>query len=409
MALVGMFAWMSWNSYWIVLNDTDDLSSNLALSVEQFVARTIETVDLSLQAVADEVEAARPRARPDIEALLDERLRRTPQLTGLAAYGGDGRLRAGIGPFFATGSTSGDAATLRAADDGDGLRILLTEHKQIVLSRRFKRGDGSARSRRDAQRRLPAAILLPPSHRRGRRHRPRRRGWHPSCAQALCRSPRWREFRREPIVQAMAADRLGGCIPDARTRPTAVGASSAYQSVEKLPLVVEVALSRDEALAHWRSRALLQGGVAAVLLLILGIGAMMLHRELGARLLAHAQLRDTVTELERARRVAEEASRVKSEFMAHMSHELRTPLNAIIGFSEAIRDAVMGPVSARYRDYARDIHSSGSHLLRLIKDILDLSKVEAGRARAQGGDRRPGDARRGLPPVLRRARGGRRA
>jgi signal transduction histidine kinase len=62
-----------------------------------------------------------------------------------------------------------------------------------------------------------------------------------------------------------------------------------------------------------------------------------------------------------------------------MSHELRTPLNAIIGFSEVIRDARMGPVDARYRDYARDIHNSGDHLLRLINDVLDLAKVEAGR------------------------------
>jgi signal transduction histidine kinase len=65
--------------------------------------------------------------------------------------------------------------------------------------------------------------------------------------------------------------------------------------------------------------------------------------------------------------------------MANMSHELRTPLNAIIGFSEVIRDALVGPVAARYKDYARDIHSSGRHLLGLINDVLDLSKVELGR------------------------------
>jgi signal transduction histidine kinase len=87
--------------------------------------------------------------------------------------------------------------------------------------------------------------------------------------------------------------------------------------------------------------------------------------------------------LERARLVAEESNRVKSQFMAHMSHELRTPLNAIIGFSEMIRDALIGPLSNRYRDYARDIHSSGAHLLRLINDVLDLSKVEAGRVDLQ--------------------------
>jgi two-component system cell cycle sensor histidine kinase PleC len=65
--------------------------------------------------------------------------------------------------------------------------------------------------------------------------------------------------------------------------------------------------------------------------------------------------------------------------MANMSHELRTPLNAIIGFSEVIRDALVGPVTPRYRDYARDIHASGKHLLGLINDVLDLSKIELGR------------------------------
>jgi PAS domain S-box-containing protein len=84
-------------------------------------------------------------------------------------------------------------------------------------------------------------------------------------------------------------------------------------------------------------------------------------------------------DLLRAKAEAEAASRIKSEFLANMSHELRTPLNAVIGFSEIIRDAMMGPVDTRYRDYARDIHNSGQHLLSLINDVLDLSKVEVGR------------------------------
>jgi signal transduction histidine kinase len=63
-----------------------------------------------------------------------------------------------------------------------------------------------------------------------------------------------------------------------------------------------------------------------------------------------------------------------------MSHELRTPLNAIIGFSEIMRDELLGPLGdKRYRQYARDIHSSGAHLLEIINDILDLSKIEAGK------------------------------
>jgi cell cycle sensor histidine kinase DivJ len=97
-------------------------------------------------------------------------------------------------------------------------------------------------------------------------------------------------------------------------------------------------------------------------------------------------IRDVSARRERDQALANEAaaaieqSKSKSRFLANMSHELRTPLNAIIGFSDMIRQEVFGPVgNARYREYAGHIHSSGQHLVDMISDLLDMSKIEAGK------------------------------
>jgi len=88
-----------------------------------------------------------------------------------------------------------------------------------------------------------------------------------------------------------------------------------------------------------------------------------------------------------AKQQAEQASRTKSDFLAKISHEIRTPLNAIIGFSEVMMEERLGPIeNERYRAYLKDIHASGEHLVALLNDLLDLSKIEAGKLELTFGD-----------------------
>ncbi len=107
------------------------------------------------------------------------------------------------------------------------------------------------------------------------------------------------------------------------------------------------------------------------------VGALLSRAEKDA---VFGELEQAKANSDEARRRAEEANLAKSRFLATMSHELRTPLNAILGFSEVMKNEVFGQhVAPAYREYSNDIHDSGMHLLNLINEILDLSRIEAGR------------------------------
>ena len=145
---------------------------------------------------------------------------------------------------------------------------------------------------------------------------------------------------------------------------------------------VSINLMVQGGLLNWSLTAVIVGGEIFFVYL-----AKQLHRS-ELETVAHQAEKDAlILELEEARHMSDEARRhaeqaniAKSQFLATMSHELRTPLNAIIGFSEVLKSELLGPHHVpQYKEYAGDIHGSGQHLLNLINELLDLSRIEAGK------------------------------
>jgi two-component system cell cycle sensor histidine kinase PleC len=144
-----------------------------------------------------------------------------------------------------------------------------------------------------------------------------------------------------------------------------------YATVDPYPLIVGGALRAEALQAAWLRQAWpkVAGvfiGSIVVILLTSWLLVLMARRDAAMR-----KVTEALMELEAA-------NRAKRDFMARMSHELRTPLNAILGFSELISGAVLGPVSKTYQEYGRDIHRSGVHLLDMINQVLDITRIETG-------------------------------
>lgn len=149
-----------------------------------------------------------------------------------------------------------------------------------------------------------------------------------------------------------------------------------------ITFVVTFSFLQQSSAVHYTLAAMAIGAQGFFLILgnqlLKNANTMLEYRADKDHLIAELETANSVSD--EARRRAEAANLAKSRFLATMSHELRTPLNAILGFSEIMKDEVLGPMTNKnYRSYAEDIHGSGEHLLNLINEILDLSRIEAGR------------------------------
>jgi two-component system, cell cycle sensor histidine kinase PleC len=388
-ALSGMFHWMSSNSRQTVIADTYSSSSNLALSVEQFVARTMETVDLTLRIVTENVVGDSARSGHDLQMLLADRIRHSPQMTGLMVIGPDGIVRSSAGDVPKPGTSLANSKYFIAARGSADIQVLAIDpatsrsaNKHLIfVARRFVRPTGAfggvvaAMLSADYVQRFLSTLHV------GEQSvialqtidgvmLVRQPYQETSVGKSVASTPLFREWLPWASSGVFRAydedDKLWRII--------------GYQRIDRLPLVVHVALSESEALTNWRRTTLWQGMVGVAILMLAAATAYTLHRQLQGRMRAHAQLSDTVRALEHARLAAEEGSRVKSQFMANMSHELRTPLNAVIGYSEILIEDAEGDLRReQHLADLRRINVAGQHLLGLITDVLDISEIEVGR------------------------------
>ncbi len=182
-----------------------------------------------------------------------------------------------------------------------------------------------------------------------------------------------RSFANQPLFRSVLQPGFSANAQVA-TDPPLVGRRGQLRIVAPLrlrdfPLVTNVTLSEDIVLANWRVMACWVGGLAVVLAAsVLALSGLL------ARLLGRQHR--TLADLARANAAAEAASTAKGQFLANMSHEIRTPMNAILGLVHLLQNRPLGPAEL---DMVRKIHNAGRSLMAIINDILDVSKIEAGR------------------------------
>ena len=181
--------------------------------------------------------------------------------------------------------------------------------------------------------------------------------WNPTYVQMCRLPPEWLRVGL-PLTEILRFQAARGDFAPEPTKAAVADRLAAARRVDAEP--VEMTLPSGQ-IAELRRSPLPGGGFVA------SLRDITLRKEAEQALVA-------------ARDQADLANRAKSDFLANISHELRTPLNAVLGFSEILRHEMHGPLGAeRYKEFAQDIHDSGLHLLAIINDILDLSKIETGR------------------------------
>jgi two-component system, cell cycle sensor histidine kinase PleC len=362
-------------------------TSYLASALEQEVEGSLNTIACAAEFVKQRVEQGGNGGL--LLELKQQIARNSPVLTAISIIGPDGRLRATSEGQSFTPADFSDFAFFRAQKESASSRFMLgkpvtiADRPIVPATQRLETRNGE----------FAGAILFSIDPAIGaetyRRLNPgksgslkilgtngivfagysRPRGSDPSLTGTIDASGR-----------ALARWRFGATGSYVATSPAdGVERVNSWRKITGFPMVAVVGISKAEAMAGANREAILLIGLGVLSAgLLLGM-ARMLKRELSRRDANRRQLQELNAKLETAKRNAEDANHSKSIFLANMSHELRTPLNAILGFAEIIRDRVFGNDLDRYSKYAADIYQAGTHLLNVIRGLLDLSKIEAGK------------------------------
>ncbi|WP_085552647.1 sensor histidine kinase [Azospirillum agricola] len=379
-----------------LVDQARDETQSLALVLERHATDSFSGVAKTLAGVA-EVLAVRgdrwTRGAPEVHALLRRQLALSPLTRALLVVSADGRLIHDTDTLEPADLDLSDRDYLLAHRDGLAGTVHLGVPVEgrtsgawfVSMSRRLETPDGRFAG-------VAVAVVEPAAF----------RGFYESL-----------KLRNDAVVTLHHADGpVVARFPDHERfvgRPVRGGAGardegtdriSSHRTSSEVPLVVTVSLARDAVLAPWRLRAVVELAAALGASLMLGLLTLTLVREAGRRerMLEDLQasegaLRDSQrrlildiaarhraeAELIAAKQASDSSNRAKTQFLANMSHELRTPLNAVIGFAEALESGIFGAMSAKQTEYVSDIRRSGLHLLSLINDILDTTKIESGK------------------------------
>jgi two-component system, cell cycle sensor histidine kinase PleC len=371
------------------LNETRLKASYLSAALEQDAGGVLSTIAVASEWVKRRVEAERDAA--PLSQLKQKIEKYIPRLMNISVIGPDGRLQATSGDVAASPADFSQFNFFIANRDNtaSGFRIgkpvpgLLPERDIIPATQRLENKNGAFTGvllfSIDPMRTMALSHLVDLGY----------------SGSIMVIGTDGVIFAGYTLPRGLDPSRIGTAVADeqiiARMQGAPSGsyiATSPIDNIERIyswrrlkdfPLIALVGLGKAEALAAARRQTILMSGLGLLSIgLLLGLTAMLV-REIYRRVKQALALEALNSELAAAKRQAEEANQSKSLFLANVGHELGTPLTAISGFAEFIRDKVFGNELDRYAGYASDIYGAAAHLLELIRNLLESSKIEAGK------------------------------